>query len=741
MLKTWSVILFIFTAHCLATDSCSKSQITILESEIDSAVAGEDETAIVWLAAPNPNERTVLVPTVNGVLWRSKDSGRHWENVTLPNNAFVQSIYLSSDSTGVILGGTQGHLWNSPDGQTFHHVDAPGELHDLKFHPLHSDWVIGIVCDNFYYMGCPGKLYLSQDLGSHWALLRTGVRVADWHGLSDDEKMIVSWEGTTLLKSNTFFRSDPSVLATEVTGYKSVGKKIFMATGYTKLVLSVSEDFGETFDAVRFPLNLEEHRYTLLDTSEGFTFVNVQYDPAKSWGMLYSSNAFDTDFSLSLEQNVRAITGKCDFKAVAGIEGIYMANRFAKENEAGKQTLITFDKGSKWQRLSTPEGVTCVPKGQYDCSLNLLGTSDSSTWFSKKEAVGLVMGTGSVSQYLNNHDEAVGLYISRDAGLTWKFVSNGRYTYEIGNRGALLIALINDRTTSTLKYSLDEGDNWSDCLFVEELKGVEVKDIVSDPDMKSGLFLIYGTRAGKGILISVDFTNVFTRTCKGHDNPLGVDSDYEIWEPTDGTPGKCLLGRDTEYVRRKLSAMCLNPITVSMDTVIIVRNCSCTEEDYDCDFCFKAVGDACVLETSEACAEFDPAQPPAVCNGVYYETKGYRRVPGDTCDATRGVDHLPIAKTCPNSPPSSNAANNTRSSPGFLVAFLVIVALAAGAGGVWWVSGHNETVRSTLMMVIPERYLPDTRIMPDYNSVPTTFGDDLDDDAPEITLEEGSTNT
>jgi len=221
-----------------------------------------------------------------------------------------------------------------------------------------------------------------------------------------------------------------------------------------------------------------------------------------------------------------------------------------------------------------------------------------------------------VSRYLIN-GAALSVFVSRDAGVTWKKVGDGGHTYEIGNLGALLLMIPNDKATNTMSLSLDEGNTWENCAFTDPTTAIEAQEIVSDPDMQSRVFLAYGSRGGNGVLVSVDFSGVHTRNCTGQDKPDTPDSDYETWEPTDPySVNSCLLGRKTTYVRRKQNKECLNPALTSKD-VTVLKNCSCGTENYECDYCFVWQNGECVRDSSLNCIDFDPKQPPSPCTGTY----------------------------------------------------------------------------------------------------------------------------
>ena len=73
------------------------------------------------------------------------------------------------------------------------------------------------------------------------------------------------------------------------------------------------------------------------------------------------------------------------------------------------------------------------------------------------------------------------------------------------------------------------------------------------------------------------------------------------------------------------------------------KNCACAEEDYECDFGYERSSDngpcVAIMAISNAA--------PKDCSGFYTVSNGYRLVAGDTCDPTKGIDHLPTVNRCP----------------------------------------------------------------------------------------------
>ena len=136
---------------------------------------------------------------------------------------------------------------------------------------------------------------------------------------------------------------------------------------------------------------VEEKSYTILDTSEGAVVLHVHHGHVADVdiGHVYVSDSNGLRYTKSLAANVRSPDGTCDFDKVGGVDGIYMANQVdtaaeadvqtdeedseetgaatnsgAKSGESrGKQgksesrvrTVISFDKGGKWQVIAPPE--------------------------------------------------------------------------------------------------------------------------------------------------------------------------------------------------------------------------------------------------------------------------------------------------------------------------------------------------------------------------------------------------
>ena len=133
---------------------------------------------------------------------------------------------------------------------------------------------------------------------------------------------------------------------------------------------------------------------------------------------------------------------------------------------------------------------------------------------------------------------------------------------------------------SSLRFSWDEGMSWSELKFGDGKKPIEVENIVIEPKATSQTFILYGSRGEEGVLVYMDFASLHVQKCVGVDAAGSPSSDYELWTPSDGRAGgKCLLGHQVRYTRRKRASKCFNG--EQYERVEFKKNCPCAEEDYE----------------------------------------------------------------------------------------------------------------------------------------------------------------
>ncbi len=494
-----------------------------------------------------------------------------------------------------------------------------------------------------------------------------------------------------LIYSDDFFKSY-KILASRGNKFLVTNHYLFVASVVDQEAQEVQLLGGKSthFDYDLQPIETNqksflEHSYVFLDSTFHSVFLHINHFGENSfYGHIYTSGPRGLKYSLSLKNNIRGEGNQCDFEKVNSVEGVYIANiisgkymKYAakeiqklqqkkkesmskdkKENKGSHHILdisykdyikseITFNRGGDWQRLKAPERDSEGKKyncGDY-CYLNLFGTSsDHPPFYSVDSAAGLIIGNGNVGHYLTKD---VSTFLSRDGGLTWFEIRKGSHIYEIGDGGGLILLADDEKPSNKIYYTWDEGLTWEEKIISDEK--FLIRNIVIEPTSQSHNFIIYGEsmKQGikKGISIGLNFGKVYD-TCKYPDKPGSPESDYEIWSPSDGRAGvECLLGHKIQMVRRKRESKCVN--TEKFERKITKLNCDCTELDYMCDMGYERSepGSPCTRIGDQTIDDAVINKPPLVCNRVYKISKGYRRIPGDTC--VNGVKYDPIVIPCP----------------------------------------------------------------------------------------------
>jgi hypothetical protein len=127
---------------------------------------------------------------------------------------------------------------------------------------------------------------------------------------------------------------------------------------------------------------------------------------------------------------------------------------------------ISYDKGGNWHPLRAPEvdadGKEVVCSG--DCSLHLKGRTESNQnpIYSSENSPGVAIGVGNTGLYLTQRDSEVNTYLTRDGGHTWYEIRKGSHMYEIGDRGGIIVMGRDDKATTSIIYSWDEGLTWEE---------------------------------------------------------------------------------------------------------------------------------------------------------------------------------------------------------------------------------------------------------------------------------------
>jgi hypothetical protein len=620
----------------------------------------------------------------------------------------IIGLYVSPlDSNFVILIGRNGDNYVATNMKSYKRGSAnanykkftmplSGKEHPVKkllFHPNYKNYALALVNIDVTGQRKLHNLYVTKNGAQSWTLIKENIRDSLWFNTKaegyDDDKLFAV-RSIPANGFNSLFTYDivTDRLSNEVIGAHDIfhlDKFTFMAskTG-SESKLHVSTDNGQQFRAVQLPDKKGHQKaYVLLDSSGGSVFLNVfesSTDAPVSYGTVYQSDWSGSRYSTSLVSN-RGVApsvrhrGAADFHKIVSMEGVYIANVYANlEDEICKEcadmdcrqvchvtTAITFDKGGIWQPIEAPTRdsrnikVSCRENDRLAsgrCPLNLHGfaTINTTPIHSHQKAAGLVLATGNTGPYLHSHlvGAEVNTYMSRDAGLSWFEIAKGSHTYEITDNGGLLV-LAKTESANEIHYSLDQGLSWEAANFTSKNNHIAVQRIHHHKDVPAAKSVaIQGRNEYGTVLIFADFSKIDWPICKGYENPDQDNSDYETFTPHTYKNNRCLLGRSVEYVRRKKASKCYIPEEAVESQSTIIKNCECTHEDFECDFYYVRKDGQCIPKnTPEAQEQIENFKlPPRRCYGTYNETKGYRKLAGNSCQG--GVDLNPVVKPCPS---------------------------------------------------------------------------------------------
>ncbi|KAH8113722.1 hypothetical protein DFH11DRAFT_1544928 [Phellopilus nigrolimitatus] len=221
-------------------------------------------------------------------------------------------------------------------------------------------------------------------------------------------------------------------------------------------------------------------------------------------------------------------------------------------------------------------------------------------------ALRLVLAVGSVGSYLKTYEEC-DTFLSTDAGLHWKMVSKEANKYEFGDQGSIMV-LIHDED------GVDE-TKLTESASRKSLKlqyRIHARALTTVPDSMLQKFMLVGqlarkdqTGSGRFVVIFLDFASTRSRQC--------TDSDFEKWYARSGDKTSALWGIGSGSLMR--------------------GGTSSTTRLSTSDYNFIRNGDQCLPAGPEPI-------PGDVCrdaSGTYMGSSGYRLIPGNTCNQSRGI--------------------------------------------------------------------------------------------------------
>jgi hypothetical protein len=264
-------------------------------------------------------------------------------------------------------------------------------------------------------------------------------------------------------------------------------------------------------------------------------------------------------------------------------------------------------------------------------------------------------------------------FISHDAGVSWHMAFADASKYEFGDQGSIIVAVNDEEPTDTIKYSWDAGRTWTEYKL-----GVTVRALLltTVPDSTSQKFLLLGTMSrkdagaeGRHATVFLDFAPVRKRQCGA--------GDMEKWYARP-TGEECLMGHKQWYQRKKIGADCYVGHKFE-DPVGQEDNCPCSDVDFEwcvsdvrsgfslpglpadssdgnrSDFNFVLQDGECVLAGPEPVPAGTCSRPTDTFEG----SSGYRLIPGNTCDRSKGIQKdARKTKSCQQARPADGSVSH-----------------------------------------------------------------------------------
>lgn len=667
-------------------------------------------------------DESFIVRTSKNEVYISHDGGQTIQKFDAQGDEIIEVLFNPYFNSSAYLFSTSGKLYITDDrATTFTSVTLPQARQlgfPLSFHAKDPNTFIyygGKNCDSFFNPQCHAVAYITSDGGQSFSELADGAINCEFVGSTYkdpyDSNMIMceikekNSLKRSLVSSTDFFKSDRTEVYKEIIGYMSTGEYTVVAVphGNDELRAYISID-GHEFAEAEFPADFtinKQQAYTVLGSQTGALFFHVttNIDTGEEFGALMKSNSNGTSFVV-LEKAVNRNTfGFADFEKIDGLEGIIIINvvnnakdviNNGKEKKKQLKSKITFNDGADWRYITPPnkdsEGNSykCSSRSLEKCSLNLHGYTerrDIRDTYSSGSALGVLIAVGSVGEHLLPPEQC-STFMTTDGGITWREIKKGAHQWEYGDRGSVIVLVQDRELTDTITYSSDSGKTWKEYKFTEQK--VHVDDIVTVPQDSAMRFLIISTSISiKGEhtkTFAIDFGRCFERQCVfNSDNKK--ESDFE-YVPLKHPDSECLFGHQAEYLQ-KTNDKCFigtNPLRMRYK---ILKNCTCTRNDFECDYNFYKANDG----TCKLVEGLTPADPADICKKntdlvEYYEPTGYRKIPLSTCDGGKQLDKATIPRACPNKQKEFDKKYKVGNASFFFVLFIPLIVFIFAA---WFV--------------------------------------------------------
>ncbi|XP_041645549.1 VPS10 domain-containing receptor SorCS1-like [Cheilinus undulatus] len=592
-------------------------------------------------------------------LWRSTDYGTTYEklNEKVGLKTILSYLYVSPNNKRKIMLLTDPEVESSllislDEGASYQKHSLAFDILSLLFHPEQEDWILAYSHDQ--------KLYVSVEFGKRWQLVHDNVVPNRFYwsrlGLDKEQGMIhlevsVS-DGRSQYITCKLQNCSDGNKGKPFPGF-IIPNSLVVQDEYVFIQVPIG---GQSVHYVSYKRNsfypMKLPKYTLpkdlqiISTDDNQVVAAIQDWHQNDSYNLYMSESRGLFFTLMLEDVVSSGGPEgnimIDLYEVAGIKGVFLSNKVV-ENQV--KTYITYNKGRDWRLLQAPatdlQGNKVYCEQPY-CSLHLhLHVSEnpytSGNIVSKDTAPGIIIASGVVGPELTNTN--VSIFITSDAGNTWKEVFQEEYSVFFLNQGGSLVAI--RHTPLPIRHiwlSFDEGRNWDKYSFTSS--PLYVDGVLGEPGEDTLIMTIFGhfSHRSEWQLVKIDFRSIFQHRC--------TSEDYQTWQLHNGDE-VCIMGMKRIFQKLKANVPCVK----ARDQYIsqMSDSCPCTEADFECDYGFeRQIDGSCVpafwfvpSATSRDC----------IAGDSFLNTTGYRRALSNNCTEGTLLKYSPRRQKCPTQAP------------------------------------------------------------------------------------------
>ncbi|XP_040892446.1 VPS10 domain-containing receptor SorCS1 isoform X2 [Toxotes jaculatrix] len=624
-------------------------------------------------------------------LWRSTDYGATYQklNDKVGPKTILSYLYVSPNNKRKIMLLTDPEvesslLISSDEGATYQKYRLNFYILSLLFHPEQEDWILAYSHDQ--------KLYSSVEFGRRWQLVHE--RVAPnrfyWSKMGLDKEPGLIHLETSISEGQALYVTCKLQNCTDANkgkpfpGYIDPNSLVVQdeyvfvqvsTAGRPIYYVSAKRDVFTPMKLPKYTLPKDLH---VISTDENRVVAAVQEWNQNETYNLYVSDTSGVYYTLALENVVSSMGPEgnvmVDLYEVAGIKGMFLAN---KKTDNQVKTYITYNRGRDWRLLQAPSkdlrgnSIYCVLPY---CSLHLhlhvsANPYTSGNIASRDSAPGIIVASGSIGSELTTSN--VSVYITSDAGNTWRQIFDEEYAVLYLDQGGALVAI--RHTPLPIRHlwlSFDEGRQWNKYSFTNT--PLFVDGVLGEPGEETLIMTIFGhvSHRSEWQLVKIDFRSIFNRRC--------TEADYQTWHlHNQGEP--CLMGVKRIYRKLKPTSRCVMGKTYSVS--MTSGPCECTEADFECDYGYER-------RTDGRCTPafwFHPSSMSRSCTTgmTFLNSTGYRKVVSNNCTAGVLVEYTAKRQQCPIQAPKGlhlvTSEGTLTATLGTNVTFLVFLEEGDGA--------------------------------------------------------------